>query len=113
MFFSVGSRANGLTRGPSKTDAVHLAAVQLDHAFVAVADVEDEGEAVVFPLQREHLVGVHGLAGPRWPDGELDAHTVDIGVVKERCPLPGLEDVQVFAVEVFRFRMADVGREDG
>ena len=95
-----------------QTDAVHLAAVQLHHAFVAVADVEDESETVVLPLQRKHLVGLHGFSGPRWPDGELHPHTADVGVMEKRCSLPGLEDVQVFAVEVVRQGVADVGGED-
>ena len=93
-------------------DAVHAAAVQFDHAFVAAADVEDVGESAVLLLVGDGQVAVHGFAGSRWPEDEHDAHAVHIHVLKERRPRARLEDVQVLVVEVFRIRMAEIRRED-
>ena len=93
-------------------DAVHAAAVQLDDALVAAADVEDVREAAVLLLVRDSQVAMHGLAGSGWPDDEHDPHAVHIHVLKERRPCARLEDVQVFVIEVLRMRMAEIRRED-
>ena len=70
--------------------------------LVAVADIEDVGKAVVFPLQSEHLVGVYGSSRARRPDDEHDPDAVDIDILKEGRSLPRLKDVEVLVVEVVR-----------
>ena len=52
ILLSVGSSANGFTRGPSLPTRSTLSAVQLDDTLIAAADIEDVGEAAVLLLQR-------------------------------------------------------------
>ena len=53
MLLSVGSSGKRIDAGPVLADPVDLAAVQLDDALIAAADIEDEGKAVVLLLQRD------------------------------------------------------------
>ena len=89
------------------------AAVQLDDAFVAAADVENVGKTAVLLLKRNRCVTVYGLARACRTDDEHDAHAVHIHVLKERRPRARLEDVEVFGIEVVRVRMPDMRREHG
>src|ERR1700722_6147051 len=73
--------------------SVNPASIKLDYAFVAAADIEDEGEPAILLFQAQHLVSVYTFAGPGWADDELYPHTVDVGILKIRSPGPGLEDV--------------------
>ena len=87
--------------------------VELDHALVAVAYVEDVGEAAVLLLARQHLVGMHALTCAGRPDDELHANPVHIGVLKKGRALPGLKDIEVLGSQILGVRMPDAGREDG
>ncbi len=101
MLLSVGSRANGIHARAVFADSVNSSAVEFDNALVASADVEDVGESAVLLFEGDDLVAMDRLAGAGWPDDEHDPNAVHIHVLKERRPCAGLEDVEVFGVEIF------------
>ena len=108
MLLSVGSSAKGIHARPVFADAVHAPAIQLDHAFIAAADVEDVGEPAVLLLVGDGHVAVNGFAGAGWSEDQHDAHAVHVHVLKEWRPCARLEDVQILVVQVFRIRMAEI-----
>src|SRR5580658_8045668 len=87
---------------------VNPASIKLDYAFVAAANVEDEGEPAILLFQTQHLVCVYAFAGSGGADDELYSDAIDISILKIRCACPGLENIQVLGVEVVRMRMTEM-----
>src|SRR5579875_3123333 len=59
-------------------NAVHPSAVQLDHALVAAADVEDVGESPVLLFEGDELIAMNGLAGSGRTNDKHHANAVHI-----------------------------------
>jgi len=87
------------------SNSIDLAAIQLDNALVAAANVEDVGETAVLLFEGHESIAVNRFARSGRPDDEHDSNSVNINVLKERRPCPGLEDVQVFVIEILRTRV--------
>ena len=92
-------------------NSINLAAVQLDNAFIAPADVEYVSESAIFLLQGDDLISVDRLPGACRADDEHDPYAIHIHVLKEWRPRARLEDVQILGIEIFRMRVSDMRRE--